>query len=192
MINDHNSNALAAAASDVDDAVGVPERHWFVAVLKNRSEKATAQKLSGMGVECYLPMQEEVHVWKNGKKAKVERVLIPSKIFIHCTEKERRELVTLPFIFRFMTDIAGRASRRLAVVPAKEIERLKFMLGASDGRVTFTEQFVKGQKIEVIRGPFRGLQGVVLQDANAGVSRLYVNIDMLGSASVEINPNDIT
>lgn len=60
------------------------------------------------------------------------------------------------------------------------------MLGVSDGKVALAEQFVKGQKIEVIRD----LQGVVLQDANAGVS-LYVNIDMLGSASVEINPNDI-
>lgn len=180
----------------VDDAVGVPKANkWFIAIVKNRSEKLSAEKLSKLGVENYLPVQEELSVWRNGKKVKIERVMIPSKIFIHCTEQERRELVNLPFIFRFMTNRAGTSAnssnKPLAVVPDFEISQLKFMLGASEGNFMFTERFVKGEKVEVRRGPFKGLIGEIIYDADGSTCRLYINIDCLGSASVEIDSRDV-
>lgn len=149
-----------------------------------------------MGVETYLPTQEELHVWKNGKRAKVIRVVIPTIVFIHCSEKQRREIVTLPYIFRFMTNKAATSFNSLhkpvAIVSDDEINRLKFMLGASDAPVTFTERFSKGQKVEVMRGALKGLIGEVIQDADGKTTRLYINIDFLGSASVEINASDVT
>lgn len=179
----------------IDGAVGVPEAKWFIAIVKNRSEKSVAEKLSKSGVENYLPVQEEIHLWNNGKKAKVGKVMIPSKLFIHCTEKHRRELVNLPYIFRFMTNMSGTrtqsGTRPLAIVPDNEIKQLKFMLGVPDMKVTFTENFVKGEMVEVIRGPFKGLSGEILKDAESGTNRLYINIDFLGSASVVIDPSDI-
>lgn len=179
----------------VDDAVGMQEAKWFIAIVNNRSEKSIAEKLSKFGVENYLPVQEEIHIWNNGKKAKVEKVMIPSKIFIHCTEKHRRELVNLPYIFRFMTNISGtrtpNGTRPLAIVPDNEIRQLKFMLGVPDVKVTFTENFVRGKMVEVVRGPFKGLSGEILKDAESGTNRLYINIDFLGSASVVIDPMDV-
>lgn len=180
---------FAAISQDVDDAVGVPKSYWFIAILNSRSEKSTAEKLTRMGVENYLPIMEEVHVWKTGKKAKVTRVMIPAKIFIRCTEQERRELVNLPFIFRFMSDPAG--NRPLAIVPDHEITQLKFMLGVSDAKVTFAQRFFKGERVKVMRGPFRGLVGEILHDADRNTGRLYINIDFLGSASVEIRFADV-
>jgi len=189
------THRVAAMPPGVDDAVGVPETKWFIAILNSRSEKSAAIKLAKLGVENYLPTLMERHVWKNGKKANVEKVMIPAKIFIHCTERQRKELVNLPFIFRFMTNISGApnayGNKPLAVVPGIEIERLKFMLGISDAKVTFTERFVKGEKVEVVRGPFKGLVGEIIHDAEGTTSRLYLNIDFLGSASVEIAPNDV-
>lgn len=189
------SNIFAAARPGVDDAVGVPDAKWFIAIVNCRSEKSTAEKLTKLGVDNYLPTQQELHIWKNGKKAKVERVVIPSKIFIKCTEQRRRELVNLPFIFRFMTNKAagtsGLGHKPLATVPNHEIMRLKFMLGVPDAKVTFAENFVKGQMVEVLRGPFRGLTGEILHDADGASGRLYINIDFLGSASVEINFSDV-
>ncbi len=182
-------------ARGVDGAVGVPETKWFIAIVNSRAEKSVAEKLSKQGVENYLPVQEEIHLWANGKKARVEKVLIPSKIFIHCTEQRRREIVELPYIFRFMTNISGTRTqggfRPLAVVPDHEIKRLKFMLGVPDVKVTFSENFVKGAMVKVVRGPFKGLCGAILQDADRDTSRLYINIDFLGSASVVIDPTDI-
>lgn len=186
---------LAAAQHSVDDAVGVPEAQWFIAIVNCRSEKSVAEKLTRLGVDNYLPVQEELHVWKNGKKARVDKVVIPSKIFIKCTEIERRNIVNLPFIFRFMTNSAGGSSefgrKPLATVPNHEITRLKFMLGVPGAKVSFAENFVKGQLVEVLRGPFRGLKGEILHDADGTSSRLYINIDFLGSASVEIKFSDV-
>lgn len=195
MDSNQDINWLAAASQNVDDAVGVSKKKWYIAIVNNRSEKSTAEKLSKLGVENYLPTQEELHLWKNGKRAKVTRVVIPAIIFVKCTEKERREIVTLPYIFRFMTNKAATSvnslNKPLATVSDDEISRLKFMLGASDSPVSFTDRFVKGQKVEVLRGALKGLIGEVLQDADGHTSRLYINIDFLGSASVEINPTDV-
>lgn len=195
MDSNQDINWLAAASQNVDDAVGVSKKKWYIAIVNNRSEKSTAEKLSKLGVENYLPTQEELHLWKNGKRAKVTRVVIPAIIFVKCTEKERREIVNLPYIFRFMTNKAATSvnslNKPLATVSDDEISRLKFMLGASDSPVSFTDRFVKGQKVEVLRGALKGLIGEVLQDADGHTSRLYINIDFLGSASVEINPTDV-
>lgn len=193
--NEQTDNHLASVSSDVDDAVGAPGVKWFIAILNNRTEKSVAERLTKMGVENYLPTQSEIHVWRTGKRVKVDKVLIPAKIFIHCTEQERRKLVYLPFINRFMTNIAGAhdafSNRPIAVVPEDQIEKLKFMIGASDGEVSFSEHFAKGRKIEVIRGPLRGLVGEITADADSGVSRLFVNISCFGCASVVINPKDV-
>lgn len=193
--NEQTDNRLASVSSDVDDAVGVPETKWFIAIINNHTEKSTAEKLTKMGVENYLPTQSEIRVWRTGKRVNVVKVLIPSKIFIHCTEKERRELVYLPFINRFMVNIAAErnasSNRPLAIVPEDEIEKLKFMLGVSDGEVSFSEHFVKGQKIEVVRGPLKGLVGEITEEADSGVTRLFININCLGCASVIVNPKDV-
>lgn len=180
---------------NVDDAVGVAETKWFIAIVNNRSEKKNAERLTKMGIENYVPVQEEMRLWSNGKKTMVERVMIPSKIFIHCNECERRKIVNLPFIFRFMTNPAGTSTnsinKQLAVVPDVEIEQLKFMLGIAKTTVAFTDRFVKGDKVKVRRGPFRGLIGVVLEDTESKTNHLYIDIDFLGSAYVRIDPNDV-
>lgn len=106
----HISSVSTPATTNVDDAVGVTEAKWFIAIVNNRSEKANAEKLTKMGIVNYVPVQDELRVWNNGKRVMVEKVMIPSKIFIHCTEKERREIVNLPFIFRFMTIKPGLPS----------------------------------------------------------------------------------
>lgn len=98
--NAHNDSLLATVNVNTDDAVGMSNRLWYVAVVNNRSEKRVAEKLTKMGVENYLPSQQEIHIWKSGKKVKIDKILIPAKIFVHCTERERKELVTLPFIKR--------------------------------------------------------------------------------------------
>jgi len=183
------------SALGVDDAVGMQETKWFIAIVNNRTEKSVSEKLCKLGVENYLPVQEEIRLWANGKRAKVKRVMIPSKIFIHCTEQRRRDIVNLPYIFRFMTNISGTRTsggfRPLAIVPDDEIKRLKFMLGVPEVNVSFSENFVKGEMVRVVRGPFKGLCGEILQDAGGDTNRLYINIDFLGSASVVIDPTDI-
>ncbi len=183
----------AAATLGVGDAVGVPRSHWFVAIVKNNTEKSVAEKLTDEGVSFYLPTQEELRIWRNGRRKKIERVVIPATIFIHCTEPERREIVKLPYINRFMTNKAGsnpnRVGSPLAIIPDSQIQTLRFMLGNAEGEVTVSAVYSKGDKVKVVRGGLRGLEGEIIE--SNGKSELMVRIDIFGCARVTINPADV-
>ena len=82
---------VPAATDVVDDVVDVSKSYWFVAIVNHNSEKQSSEKLSKMGVVNYLPTQTEIRVWRNGRKSKVDKIVIPSTIFINCTEQTRKE-----------------------------------------------------------------------------------------------------
>ena len=191
MSTPEDSTVVASVPSGVDDAVGVEKSGWFVAIVNNRAEKAAKQRLDKMGYDSYVATQTVMRLWNNGRRAKVERVVIPSTVFIRCTEKERRHIVTLPFINRFMTNKAGGdsdASRKpLAIIPDSQIALLRFMLGNSDTPVTISQAYRKGDRVRVIRGSLCGLEGEVIR-LGEGRSELIVCIDMLGCACLEVDP----
>ncbi|MDE7189270.1 MAG: transcriptional regulator, partial [Muribaculaceae bacterium] len=58
----------------------------------SRNEKKVAESLKESGITSYVATQKEMKVWKNGKRKTIDRVVIPSVVFVHCTEKERRRL----------------------------------------------------------------------------------------------------
>jgi len=173
---------------------GSEKRMWFVAIVNNNTEKAAEERLVKLGYECYVAKQTVVRIWKNGRKGKVDKVLLPSVVFIKCTEKERREVVALPFINRFMTNKAAKTTgltKPIAVIPQRQIDILKFMLGQTDIPVTITDAPYKvHDKIVVIRGGLKGLEGEVVRCAD-NKSELIVRIDILGCASITIDSVDI-
>ena len=184
------TNDVSTAAYVVDDAVGVEKSYWFVAIVNHNAEKVAAEKLEKLGIKNYLPTQPEIRVWKNGRKAKVDRVVIPSTIFVYCTEQQRREIVELPFINRFMINNAGVSNgiyhKPLAVIPEKQIEILKFMLGNSDTPVTIsTKPLNRGDLVKVIRGKLTGLEGEVMDLSKDRVELILV-LDFLGCVKLEI------
>lgn len=185
------TNNGSTAAYVVDDAVGVAKSYWFVAIVNHNTEKSASEKLEKLNIRHYLPIQTELRVWKNGRKSKVDRVVIPSTIFVYCTEQQRKEIVGLPFINRFMTNKAGTRSgvphRPLAIIPDKQIDTLKFMVGNSDSPVTVTQSdFKHGDKVRVIRGSLLNLEGEVL-DMSKDKSELIVCLDVFGCARLTID-----
>lgn len=176
-----------------DDAVGVPR--WYVAIVNHNSEIKSAERLQALGYDVYVASQTQLRQRANGRKVKVNRLVIPSKIFIRCTEAERRKIVTLPYINRFMTNIAGSAApgmhKPLVVIPPHEIYILRFMLGHTDRPVSITQgAFRKGERIRVVRGNLTGLTGEIYSDPS-GTHQLTIALDILGYATVEIDPSDI-
>lgn len=190
-----SSNGLAPVTDVVGDAVGVGERKWFVAVVNHNTEKATEEKLQRLNYETYVAKQTVTRIWKNGRKAKVDKVVIPSLVFIRCTETERRNIVTFPFIKRFLVNKAGKSenslSKPLAIVPQHEIDQLRFMLGQSSIPVTFIDTpFKVKSKVVVVRGDLKGVEGEVIQ-VSEGKSEVVVKIDLLGAAKMSIDTADL-
>ena len=178
-------------------AVGVEpaERKWYVAVVGPNAEKAARDRLLELGYDAYVATQEELHQWKNGRRKRVERVVVTQVVFLHVTDAERRQAVALPFVKKFLTDKARMANdlgvHPLATVSDSEMQSLRFMLYQADQPVEFRDRPVRrGTAVKVLRGSLAGLSGIVTQDRDRE-SYVTVNIGILGAARVRISMADV-
>lgn len=183
-----------ASAIDRCSAVGVSETYWFIAVVKNNTEFSVQTKLEEKGYEVYVPYQNKMVITPSGRKRVKKAPIIPTIVFIRCTEQHRMDIVQYPFINRFMVDRTGSkdAFNRslIAKIPTAQIEKLKFMAGNSDEDIVIESLSIRlGDEVEVIRGGLKGLVGNVEEINNE--TRILIRIDALGYAGVKINSSDI-
>ncbi len=195
MTDDRNSERIVAAVpSGVDDAVGVPKAKWFIAIVNSRHEKSVAEKIQTTGIETYVATQKEMRIWANGRRKIVDRVVIPSMVFVRCSEQQRCQIVNLPFVNRFLVNRSANSSglnKPVAVIGDTEIQKLKFMLGQSDTPVEFAPvEYHINDTVRVIRGSLRGLEGEIRANSD-GTHTLVVSLSLLGGAIVHIDPKDV-
>lgn len=187
--------SVETTPNDVGGTNNIETRKWYVALVNNNTEKSVQQRLTSQGYETYVAKQSVMRLWKNGKKTTVEKVVLPLTVFIKCTELERRQLVTLPYINRFMVNKAARtsngSSRPLATIPDSQIDLLRFMLGQSDIPIVFEEVPIKvNDHVMIIRGHLKGVQGEVLQ-TKEGKSEVIVRVDLFGAAKMTIDTTEL-
>lgn len=159
----------------------------------------SSKLLTNLGYTNYVASQWEVRTWSNGRKKRVERIVLPARVFIKTTEEERlRTIVNLPFIFRFVTDIARKKTPQswapAAIVPDKEMDEFRRMLGQEDYPVFLEESHINysaGDRVRVVAGKLAGMEGTVVQ-AGDDKRRLYISLSILGNAYVEIDKNYLT
>ena len=184
-------------ANDAADAVGLPisaEKHWYVAVVKHGNEKICGKTLTELGYENYIPVQRVFKQYASGRKKWVDRLVLTSKVFVRTTENDRlKNVVTLPCIYRFMVDPSRHDTKEgrspAAVIPDKEMQIFRRMLEQDELPVTMEEtgaSFSAGDKVRVVTGKLSGLEGTVMMTGD-NKRRLYVSLDILGSASVEVD-----
>lgn len=185
-----------ASAVDRCSAVGMPDakRFWFIAIVKNNTELSSQSKLKEKGYESYIPIQVRAVESSNGGKRKKTFVVIPTMIFIHCSEEERKNIVALPYINRFMVNRMGARDSfnrfPIAKIPTAQIDKLKFMVGNCNEDITIKPLSIRlGDEVEVIRGGLKGLVGNVEEINNE--TRIVIRIDAMGYAGVKINSSDI-
>lgn len=188
-----------------DGAVVVPKaakngKHWYIAVVNNNSEKLCCERLlariasqpdSEKDYEVYVAAQKEMRTWRNGRRKLVERIIFPTLVFIRCTDLMRRkEIVFLPYIKRFMVNIAGspeNGHRPVAVIPDQQMRSLMRMVSDAESDVTIDPRPLRrGEKVRVNGGKLMGLEGYVLQCPDNSTS-LVIDIGILGSAKVNIS-----
>lgn len=193
-----------ATVQKADDAVGVSKgskeaRHWYVAVVNNKSERICLEKLqqhlkerlSGEPVyDAYVPVQQEFRIGRDGRRKKVDRIVFPALVFIRCTDMVRRkEIVYLPYIKRFMVNIAGAAQnshRPVAVIPDCQMYSLMRMINDAESEVTIDSRPLRlGERVRVNGGKLIGLEGNVWEEPDGSTS-LVIRIDILGCAKVTI------
>jgi transcription antitermination factor NusG len=139
---------------------------------KHLSEKKVAERLATLGVVHYLPVYTTLRQWSDRKK-KIEKPLINSVVFVQTNERGLNDLYSVQGIQGVLKYLG-----RPAVVQAHEILNLRILL--QEVHVEDIEQvdIQAGDLVEVIRGPFKGMQACAIQLQNS--MRLIIEIKNMG------------
>lgn len=187
---------VVTTAPKVGDAVGMEKTSWYVAIVSNNTEKQCAKRLEKLGYECYVPTQTETRQWRNGTINEVERIVLPTLLFVLTTEKSRStHIVNLPFIKSFLTDRSRKTNsfgkHPFAVIPNEQIQRLKYILNNADSPVEITsETFHLGDKVRIARGGLMGMEGHII-NCDTPSTYFAIQIDFLGIAKVMVRMEDL-
>ena len=156
-------------------------RRWLALYTRMHHEIKVRDRLTALGIQCFLPTQIVERQWSDRKK-KVEKVLISMMIFVHVDAHEQRRVLQVPSVMRYMV---LRGERQPTEIPRRQMEYFRFMVDQSDTPVTFnTSDLQPGEKVRVIKGALKGLKGEMV--TINGKSNIAIRIDMLGCATIEM------
>jgi transcriptional antiterminator RfaH len=130
---------------------GVYEK-WFVVKTNPRAEKKVFERINSIGMVCYLPLITTIRQWSDRKK-KIDIPLINSTLFVFCKETDLSKIYGIQGFHSFLYFL-----KKPAIVKDYEINNLKILLKEHvEFQSINSEKLLKGDRVEVIRGPFQGL-----------------------------------
>jgi transcription antitermination factor NusG len=177
----------SSSEHDKSNAVSVPGREnkvilapWYAVRVKPNYEKPVSTALRGKGLEEFLPLHRSKRQWSDRVKV-VDMPLFPGYLFCRLNLEQRLPLLTTPgFLY-----IVG-VGRKPQPVEESEIQAIQSVL-RSGLPVTPWPSLMVGQRVQLMKGPLRGLEGVLAKIANQ--HRIYVSVTLLKrSISVEVDP----
>lgn len=152
-------------------------RPWFVAQVQSRREAWAAVNVSNQQAEYYLP------------RLVTGEPLFPGYLFVRSPDGRWRFLEGTFGVIRVVRGDAGPA-----VLPAREIARLRAMEGTS-GFVElpqhgYASNFQPGERVRVDDGPFIGFEG--LCEGMTGRERVEVLLHLFGRETrVTLEPHQL-
>lgn len=140
---------------------------WYVLYTAARAEKQVKLRLDGMGIETWVPLHRCPRVWSDRIKM-VDVPLFSSYVFVHCAERELRNLINVYGVARVIF-YNGKA----AVVRDEEIEAIKqFLAQASE------LPLCPGDEVEIVCGMFKNVSGKIKKIKK---SYLVLSLEQLGA-----------
>ncbi len=150
-------------------------KQWYAIYVKPRSEKKVALMLGDAGLDYYLPLRRTLRRWSDRKKW-IDSPLIPGYCFVFVTEKEKLTVLNTTHVLTYV-----RFEGKPAVIPAYQIEFLKRMLNQHEVEFEAIQQLPEpGQRVEIIAGPFIGLQAEMVK--SKGKSVIIIRLEQIGNA----------
>jgi transcriptional antiterminator RfaH len=147
------------------------ECKWYAIYTHPRAEKLVYKRLVEEGVETFLPLQKTYRVWSDRKKL-VEKPLLPSYLFVKTRKKNFQYVYKIQGVVKFVS-FEGQP----VAIPQKQIDNLRLLVD-SDARIEVTsEDFAKGDNVEVISGSLIGLTGELIKIGHR--NRVVIRIDRL-------------
>ncbi len=161
------------------------ELKWYVVYTKSRSEKKINERLEKIGIETYLPLIKTLRQWSDRKK-KVEIPLINSYIFVKANKLNYTSILNTEGVINFI-----KFENKHASIPDNQINNLKILMQDSNDITVSNNEFIKGEKIKIEFGKFKGYNGEIKE--LKGKHKLIVYIQALNTSfSLEISVENVS
>ncbi len=160
------------------------ELKWYAVYTKSRHEKVAAEELWLKKIECFLPLQERLSKWKDRRK-KVQFPLFPGYLFVHADIQDRRlDILKVPSVVRII-GFQGKPEP----IPECQIQAVKSLV-FNKMDVDPYPYIATGDRVRIIRGPLRGLEGILLEKKNRFAFLLSIDL-IQQSVACEIDAADV-
>lgn len=158
---------------------------WLVLRTRSHQENTVEQSLRQKQIIAYLPRHPVPRRRANGPRTFVQMPLFSGYIFVQPRVEQ----------FEHMRYIRGSCGLILsgdkpAVMPEKDLEAVQILVGSGTD-LAVNPRLMPGERVEVVAGPFMGIQGELVRIKNE--DRLVINAPLLSSSvSVEVDVDDVT
>lgn len=157
---------------------------WYVAYTRVNQELWVKKKLDELGVENFLPQEEQVRETPLGRKT-IRVLLIHGMIFIRTDKSTSFSLINdYGLNIVYLKDIEGRHS---LIVPDKQMQDFMFLLDFSTSGIEILNKNLKrGDRIRIIKGPLQGLEGELVR--LMGHKRVVIRLEGVVSIATSYIP----
>lgn len=155
---------------------------WYAVHTRSNHEKAVADAFPCRGIECLLPTYEAMSQWKD-RRVLLTHPLFPGYLFVHITAAEKLKVLTVPGVVSVLC--------KRPVHDAIDGTLIELLRNGSAMRNAQPHNFLSvGHEVTVIRGPFAGMQGKLLQERKT--QRVVISLPSIMRAfSVEVDRGDV-
>jgi transcription antitermination factor NusG len=164
----------------------VEELQWYVVHVRSRHEFSVTERLVKSGIDAFLPTVERLRKWKDRKKM-VAFSLFPGYLFVHIPKNNIARIAVLktPGVVRFI----GLTSGAPEPVPSEQILALKTLVDSKETLDPYP-YLKEGNRVKIKSGPFKGIEGVLLE--RKGIHNLVLSIDILQQGvSVQVEASSV-
>lgn len=158
---------------------------WLVLRTRSHQENTVEQCLRQKRINAYLPRHAVARRRNDGARSFVEMPLFPGYIFVQPRDDQFENM-------RYIRGSCGLIFQgdKPAAMPEKDLDAVRILVG-SGTQLAVNPQLMPGQKVEVVAGPFMGIQGELVRIKNE--DRLVINAPLLSSSvSVEVDADKVS
>jgi transcription antitermination factor NusG len=156
-----------------------PQFPWFALQVRTKHELGIADSLRGRGYDLFVPLYRRRKVWSDRIKV-VDAPLFPGYLFCRLNIHHRLPVLMTPGVIQ----VVGY-KHRPTPVDEGEIDAIQTMAmsGISGQPWPFLQA---GDRVQIERGPLRGLEGILVEVR--GTHRLILSVTLVQrSVAVEID-----
>lgn len=159
------------------------QKHWYALYTSANHEKRVASELGRRSVENFLPLYSSVRRWQD-RRVQLQLPLFPGYVFVHLALSDRLRVLQVPGVAK----LVGFGGQPVAL-PDEQLEALR--VGLNGQLCAEPHPYLSlGRRIRVLRGPFQGVDGILVR--KKGVFRVVLSLELImRSIAVEVDVADV-